>query len=172
MSSLDFIASDQDADQLKTAYVRGRKLHGTTIRLPQGYHGSVVEKGETKREIPRSDALDNDVDVEELAEAIEVAPLSSKASFTDFVIWGHESTAEAGADPYLRSIEEWVSFSEKVCAHVYRLFDMLALLSTITVTCTSLSRGSVNMMRSKLVSGGGSARHYACGWASRSLGAG
>ncbi|KAH8203690.1 hypothetical protein TruAng_002103 [Truncatella angustata] len=98
---------------IKTAYVRGRKLHGKTVKLPDGYHGSVVEKGETKQEVPGAEEGEGDVEFADLPEAIEIAPLSSKATFDDFVIWGHESTADSGADPYLRSIEEWVSLAEK-----------------------------------------------------------
>lgn len=110
--SLKHIVDCQDTDNLKTAYIRGRKLHGKTVQLPAGYYGSVVEKGETKREQPEpSDAMD---EVEELADPIEIAPLNSKADFDDLVIWGHESTADSATDPYLRSMEEWVSFSEKV----------------------------------------------------------
>ncbi|KAF3014772.1 hypothetical protein E8E14_010736 [Neopestalotiopsis sp. 37M] len=102
----------ENGDNLKTAYIRGRKLHGKTVQLPAGYYGSVVEKGETKREQPEpSDAMD---EVEELADPIEIAPLNSKADFDDLVIWGHESTADSATDPYLRSMEEWVSFSEKL----------------------------------------------------------
>ncbi|KAF7518005.1 hypothetical protein G7054_g13598 [Neopestalotiopsis clavispora] len=103
---------DGNTDNLKTAYIRGRKLHGKTVQLPAGYYGSVVEKGETKREQPEpSDTMD---EVEELADPIEIAPLNSKADFDDLVIWGHESTADSATDPYLRSMEEWVSFSEKL----------------------------------------------------------
>lgn len=105
-------------DGLMTAYVRGRKLHGKTVKLPEGYYGSVVEKGDAKTEHPSPDEMQNDTEVEELPEAIEVAPLNSKATFDDFIIWGHESIADSGADPYLRSMEEWVSFSEQVCAQL------------------------------------------------------
>ncbi|ETS75905.1 hypothetical protein PFICI_12849 [Pestalotiopsis fici W106-1] len=105
----------ENGDNLKTAYIRGRKLHGKTVKLPAGYYGSVVEKGETKRETPGStDAVNGNLDDEELADPIEIAPLSSKADFDDLVIWGHESTADSATDPYLRSMEEWVSFSEQL----------------------------------------------------------
>lgn len=101
---------------MKTAYLRGRKLHGKAIKLPEGYYGSVVEKGETKREIPRPEDGDEDEDAEaqELPDAIEVAPLNGMARFDDIVVWGHEATADSSADPYVRSIEEWVSFAEQV----------------------------------------------------------
>jgi hypothetical protein len=58
--------------------------------------------------------MDRDAEVEELPESIEVANLSSKAQFDDLIVWGHESTADSTTDPYLRSIEEWISYSEQV----------------------------------------------------------
>jgi hypothetical protein len=82
--------------------------------LPQGYYGSVVEKGETTREVPQDEDM-KDAEVEELPEAVEVAPLSGKAKFDSIVIWDHETTADSSEDPYVRSIEEWVSFAEQVC---------------------------------------------------------
>lgn len=84
------------------------------MALPEGYYGAVAEKGETKREIPREDEMDQDADLQELPDALEIAPLQSKAQFDDFVVWGHESLADASADPYVRGIEEWVTFSEQV----------------------------------------------------------
>ncbi|KAI0177961.1 ribonuclease H2, subunit C [Pestalotiopsis sp. NC0098] len=113
----------EDADNTKTAYIRGRKLHGKTVKLPSGYYGSVAEKGETKREMPASDAIDNTSELEELPEPMEIAPLSSKAQFDDLVIWGHESSADSATDPYLRSMEEWISFSEQIHSYSASMAD-------------------------------------------------
>ena len=99
---------------MKTAYLRGRKLHGKAVKLPGGYYGSVAERGDIKREIPREEELGGIADIEEVPEPVEVAPLQTKACFDEFVVWGHESTADAATDPYVRSIEEWVSFAEQV----------------------------------------------------------
>lgn len=82
--------------------------------LPAGYYGAIAEKGDTKREMPREEEMDQDADLQELPDALEIAPLQSKAQFDDFVVWGHESLADANADPYVRGIEEWVAFSEQV----------------------------------------------------------
>ena len=118
---------------MKTAYLRGRKLHGKAVKLPSGYYGSVAERGDTKREIPREEELDANADVEEVPEPVEVAPLQAKAHFDEFVVWGHESTADATTDPYVRSIEEWVSFAEqvrRVLPIVYGVRRLIALQDT------------------------------------------
>ncbi|KAH8651029.1 ribonuclease H2, subunit C [Xylariales sp. PMI_506] len=104
----------EDKEGTKTAYFRGRKFHGKTVNLPEGYQGSVVEKGETKREIPQEGEFSIDDDVQELPDAIEIAPLNGKAQFDSFTVWGHESTADASSDAYVRSIEEWVTFAEQM----------------------------------------------------------
>lgn len=110
---------------MKIAYLRGRKLHGKAVQLPSGYYGSVAERGDTKREIPREEELDANGDVEDAAELVEVAPLQAKACFDEFVVWGHESTADAATDPFVRSIEEWVSFAEQVRRPFARPFHCL-----------------------------------------------
>ncbi|KAI1845847.1 hypothetical protein JX265_011258 [Neoarthrinium moseri] len=116
-SAAPYWSPAENSDGSKVAYLRGRKLRGKAVTLPEGYYGSVAEKGDKKREIPGEDGMDRDADVEELPEAIEVARLNGKAQFDEFVIWGHESTADSSADPYVRSIEEWVSFAEQIHAY-------------------------------------------------------
>lgn len=48
----------------------------------------------------------------------KVGALRSQGVFDEFVVWGHESVADTSADPYVRSVEEWVGFAEKVCHFV------------------------------------------------------
>ncbi|ORY59723.1 ribonuclease H2 non-catalytic subunit-domain-containing protein [Pseudomassariella vexata] len=106
---------------MKIAYLRGRKLHGKEMKLPKGYYGSVVEKGPTKAEIPKEE-MDEEADVQELPEAVETALMKGKAQFDNVVVWGHESLAESSADPFVRGIEEWVSFAEQI--HSYPSQDV------------------------------------------------
>ena len=37
------------------------------------------------------------------------------AGFDEMVVWGHEEIASAEADPYIRSIEEWLQVADQVC---------------------------------------------------------
>ncbi|KAI1815364.1 ribonuclease H2, subunit C [Poronia punctata] len=92
-------------DGTQTAYMRGRKLQGKTVKLPEGYHGTIVEKTE-----PKPDSNNSSIDEEEP----QVGAMRGKATFDELVIWGHESTADAGADPHVRGIEEWIAFAEDI----------------------------------------------------------
>ena len=76
------------------------------MRLPEGYRGAVVEKGER--------GVDRDVEVQKEEEEEEVGALHGKAAFDEVVVWGHESIADSAADPYVRGVEEWISFAEQV----------------------------------------------------------
>ncbi|EFQ30627.1 ribonuclease H1/H2 small subunit [Colletotrichum graminicola] len=93
------------------AYFRGRKLHGTTVKLPEQYRGVVMEKSD------KVEAQQLEVEGEgEGAEGdlVELGTMHVKAVFDEIVIWGHESSAEAASDPYMRSIEEWLAVAESV----------------------------------------------------------
>lgn len=36
------------------------------------------------------------------------------AAFDEVVVWGHETVGNAASDPYVRSVEEWLSMANKV----------------------------------------------------------
>lgn len=40
--------------------------------------------------------------------------LQEEASFTEVVLWGHESMPDEN-DPYAKGIDEWIGFAEAVC---------------------------------------------------------
>ncbi|EHA47333.1 hypothetical protein MGG_17682 [Pyricularia oryzae 70-15] len=103
----------ESQDGKKTAFFRGRKLHGKAIRVPEGYKGIVVEKGpeDGPAETRADEPVTVDVDAEE---KVATTALDTKAEFEEMVIWGHESTADASSDPYVRGVEEWVSLAEQV----------------------------------------------------------
>ncbi|GKT47412.1 uncharacterized protein ColSpa_07593 [Colletotrichum spaethianum] len=91
------------------AYFRGRKLHGTTVRLPEQYRGVVMEKSdkvETQQIEGEGEEAEGDL--------VELGTMDVKAEFDEMVIWGHESSAEAASDPYVRSIEEWLTVAESI----------------------------------------------------------
>lgn len=83
------------------------------MRLPEGYRGAVVEKGE--RGVDRDVEVQKEEEEEEGGNPLEeVGALHGKAAFDEVVVWGHESIADSAADPYVRGVEEWISFAEQV----------------------------------------------------------
>ncbi|KAI2640852.1 ribonuclease H1 small subunit [Hypomontagnella submonticulosa] len=108
--------SEGQADRTKTAYLRGRKLNGKAVKLPEGYYGSIVEKSEPKK--PEDTKQEETVEVidleEESDDQLETGTMQGKATFDEVMIWNHESLADSGEDPYLRGMEEWISFAEQV----------------------------------------------------------
>ncbi|KAI8632010.1 ribonuclease H2, subunit C [Xylariaceae sp. FL1651] len=105
----------QAQDGTHMAYLRGRKLHGKVVKLPEGYYGSVVERTDPKPETPSSEERIEDVEVTENSEdRLEVGAMKGKATFDDLMIWGHESTSDSSADPYVRGMEEWIAFAQEI----------------------------------------------------------
>ncbi|KAI1135070.1 ribonuclease H1 small subunit [Hypoxylon sp. FL0543] len=102
-------------DQVKTAYLRGRKLHGKAVKLPEGYYGSIVEKSEPKKSEEPKEEMVEDVEIlEEPQDQLEIGAMQGKAIFEEFTVWNHESLANPSEDPYLRGMEEWISFAEQI----------------------------------------------------------
>ncbi|KAI0817155.1 ribonuclease H2, subunit C [Xylaria sp. FL0064] len=104
-------------DGLQTAYFRGRKLHGKAVKLPEGYYGVVVEKTHAKPQTSSTEQEQTDDDVEIIEKSDnqpEVGAMKGKATFDKLMIWGHESTSDSTADPYVRGMEEWIAFSEEI----------------------------------------------------------
>lgn len=100
-------------DQTKTAYLRGRKLYGKAVKLPEGYYGSVVEKSELKQsEEPKEMA--EDVEIQGIEDQLEIGTMEGKATFNELTVWNHETLANSSEDPYLRGMEEWISFAEQI----------------------------------------------------------
>ncbi|KAL1902299.1 hypothetical protein Sste5346_001275 [Sporothrix stenoceras] len=107
-----------------TAYFRGRKLHGQPVKLPADYRGVVGVRRDSPREQARANntsAPEEVVDVDATAaeqeaqrQRLDTGSLSVLAEFDEVVVWGHQSTADATTDPYVRSMDEWVSLSEKI----------------------------------------------------------
>ncbi|ROT41858.1 ribonuclease H1 small subunit [Sodiomyces alkalinus F11] len=102
----------------QTAYFRGRKLQGRTVRLPEGYRGVVVEKQPEEQPAEREawhhfEEMDGDEQKEE-AEKEKQGVMRITAEFDRVVVWGHESTANAETDPHVRGIEEWVQVAERI----------------------------------------------------------
>ncbi|KAH7626083.1 ribonuclease H2, subunit C [Sordaria sp. MPI-SDFR-AT-0083] len=140
----DSFWNPREEDGLKTSYFRGRKLHGKTLPLPSGYRGVVASKtvnqqqqnqNQNQNQPPRlseqmSFVMDNDND-NKPAEVIDLEAEESgqgsqqpevggqmqiQAEFEEVVVWGHESLADAGGDAYVRGVEEWIGFAERIHA--------------------------------------------------------
>lgn len=85
------------------------------MKLPEGYYGSVVEKGQPKpTERSRDEITGEDEAQEEQEEQIETGSMAGKSTFEEVILWGHESTPDSSGDPYVRGMEEWISFAEQV----------------------------------------------------------
>ncbi|KAK3338531.1 ribonuclease H2, subunit C [Neurospora tetraspora] len=130
----DSFWNPREEDGLKVSYFRGRKLHGKTLPLPEGYKGVVASKApkqegeeEKKKEarLPHemSFVMDNDNEPEvvdlEAEESSRQEPevggwMEIQAEFEEVVVWGHESLADAGGDAYVRGVEEWIGFANKM----------------------------------------------------------
>lgn len=113
------------------AYFRGRQLHGKVLRVPEGYRGVVVEKKDAAPERPVGETEVIDVDAED--DEMPLGELEKQAEFDEMVIWGHESVAEASADPYVRGVDEWMVLSEQVCQAVSRSGSLHT--DSVAVTC-------------------------------------
>lgn len=116
---------EKDGHGHSTAYFRGRKLRGRTIKIPDGYHGVVLEKTDkdvqaavlppplTEEDFPSGmgDGQEDDLMPDEVQ--IDTKETVEKARFEEVVVWGHEALPDDD-DPYVKGIEEWVAFAEAV----------------------------------------------------------
>ncbi|KAK6431330.1 hypothetical protein LTR95_012513 [Oleoguttula sp. CCFEE 5521] len=102
-----------------TAYFRGRKLRGKTVKLPAGYEGALLEK--TEKQIiakPAPPAFDENGELEEIVavQDFESKVMDRKASFEEVVVWGHDALPEDG-DEFVKGLGEWIGFAEAI--HTY-----------------------------------------------------
>ncbi|KAL1837252.1 hypothetical protein VTK73DRAFT_4754 [Phialemonium thermophilum] len=108
----------------RVAYFRGRKLHGTPVQLPEGYEGVVLSKGgggaqpdkaASREPTAGAGARPAVVDLEQDDETpCATDTVEAKAAFDEVVVWGHETTADASSDAYVRGLEEWLALAEQM----------------------------------------------------------
>ncbi len=147
-------ATNSEIDGKITAHFRGRRLHGRKVQLPEGYSGAIVERHERQSSqeeaAERKAATREVVDVDGEDEQIERGAVETKAEFEAIVVWGHEATADAGADPYVRGVEEWISLAGEVRIALLSFFRCLFFAMTLrpilTVLDTFLFGGSKSLM--------------------------
>lgn len=89
------------------------------MKLPEGYHGSVVEKSTPKKPDQSREEMVEDLEIiEDPEDQLEVGVMQGKATFDEFMVWNHETLANSTEDPYLRGMEEWISFAGQVCRDI------------------------------------------------------
>ncbi|KAK4494860.1 hypothetical protein PRZ48_014216 [Zasmidium cellare] len=105
--------------QEQTVYLRGRKLLGKKVPLPEGYEGVVLQKSEKTLPKPRPEDGDGNGEGEE---DVEVRVMEEKGRFQEVVVWGHE-VVSGEEDVYRKGVEEWVGFAEAL-RHTNNQHDM------------------------------------------------
>ncbi|KAM7190750.1 putative dna replication licensing factor mcm6 protein [Rhypophila sp. PSN 637] len=100
-------------DGKHTAYFRGRKLDGKSVQLPDGYRGIIAAAAQDGAQIRRPEE-ENPIDLEQEGGQPETGKLQVQAEFDEMIIWGHEATADASADPYVRGMEEWLALADQI----------------------------------------------------------
>ena len=103
------------------AYFRGRKLRGREIGVPQGYRGVVVEEAGKEKDVfqnpDKGDMEGGEGEEEEEEEEEEVTVLNEVGSFSEVVVWNHESMAD-GDDAFVKGMSEWIGFAKAV-SHMF-----------------------------------------------------
>lgn len=96
----------------KLAYFRGRKLQGKVVKIPEQCRGVVVERAPEKDPKSANEDVVEDLDADQEPE--QIGSMKITAEFDEMVVWGHETVADASADPYVRSMEEWLQMADRV----------------------------------------------------------
>ncbi|KAI5362834.1 Putative ribonuclease H2, subunit C [Septoria linicola] len=99
-------------------HLRGRKLRGKQVKLPEGYTGVVAKK--TEKLLPQQQPAvsrdgEDEEDEEESSMPAEVKVMEQVGSFGEIMVWAHEAVPES-EDVYVKGIEEWIGFAESVSA--------------------------------------------------------
>ncbi|KAK4108447.1 hypothetical protein N656DRAFT_771822 [Canariomyces notabilis] len=104
------------ADGTCTAYFRGRKLEGKTVKLPDGYRGVVAVSSPDEEQHRRAEEVD-DVEVIDVDNLMPQSSMQVQAEFSEVVVWSHETAIDASAHPHMRAIQEWLALAKKI--HTY-----------------------------------------------------
>lgn len=101
-------------DGKNTAYFRGRKLYGRKVNIPKGYRGVIASSTERIVEDPMDEEA-REVEEEEDELRVETKVLEEEKGFEEVVVWDHEVVPATLDDVYVKGMEEWIGFAEKVC---------------------------------------------------------
>jgi len=79
------------------------------LKIPKGYRGVVISS--TDQIFPKETPVDDDEDAEEVP---EVKIMEEQSEFEDIMVWGHEALPDDTMDPYMRGVQEWITFADQV----------------------------------------------------------
>ncbi|KAF9766581.1 hypothetical protein IL306_000989 [Fusarium sp. DS 682] len=88
------------------------KLQGKVVKLPEECRGVIVERVPEQDPKTANGEVVEDLDAEQEQERI--GSMKITADFDEMVVWGHETVADASADPYVRSMEEWLQTADRI----------------------------------------------------------
>ncbi|KAF5589564.1 ribonuclease H2 subunit C [Fusarium subglutinans] len=80
--------------------------------MPEQYRGLVVERASEKDPKTANEDVVEDLDADQESE--QIGSMKITAGFDEMVVWGHEVVADASADPYVRSMEEWLQMADRI----------------------------------------------------------
>jgi hypothetical protein len=133
------------ADCKNVAYFRGRKLHGKTVKIPEGYKGVILSSTDRKlHKEPRVSEEEEELDENEQSENIGI--LEEQAEFDEVMFWGHEALPDESTDPYVRGVEEWITFAEQVSSGPTFVRSTDSFRSTHTLHTAGMLRRSPNSL--------------------------
>ncbi|RVD84150.1 uncharacterized protein DFL_005915 [Arthrobotrys flagrans] len=107
---------DNASVETHKSYFRGRKLIGTKLVVPDGYQGCVLDAGSASNPPPtgnqKRETLYQDNNAEEDGGIEESVEWTTKASFGDIMVWGHEVAVDGTQDGVVKGVEEWMGMAK------------------------------------------------------------
>ena len=83
--------------------------------MPEGYTGAIVQMPDKEAEEESIKKAFRDEDREEGGEDTVVETEAVRAAeFGEFMVWDHGQLPDGSSDPYMKGIQEWISFAETV----------------------------------------------------------
>lgn len=101
----------QETDGTRTAHLRGRKLQGKALKVPDGYEGVVLQK--TDRVMRAAPQEEGDAMEGEESKPVETKIADQTATYDEIAVWGHEMVPGED-DTFVKGLEEWVGFANAV----------------------------------------------------------
>ncbi|KAJ5894508.1 Ribonuclease H2 subunit C, partial [Penicillium taxi] len=123
---------EENGDEAQTVHFRGRKLLGRRVAVPEGYQGVIATRTDKVLPSQNQQAADEEAEPEQPVGVIE-----TQGTFDEVIVWGHESLPLAD-DTFVKGVEEWVKFAEKVCQASLLVVYHLTFFRCMRQRCLSL----------------------------------